>query len=532
MKLDAIILADSGSYSYSVSNPLKLTIEGRVADIQVVKNYLEHGGKLKFPIEGDGKMSWASSKKLNGLVLLDHLKNNSFNVELIDNFDEQRQVFKSLLTKDPYCIVISTTFIGNKLALNQLVSNIRYLAPNIPIIVGGPFIFMSYILYQRMRELDYETTLSKRDFLFLDYTEEPDADLFIVSLRGEETLVRAINRIKNNTSYRDLPNCAYRKKGSYYFTPQIEELTQRHNGLIDWSNMRDSVFERGVVPMQASIGCPYTCTFCNFVKDRRHTSIKPLDHLVSELKIVKMKGAQYVWFVDDNFRLGKDDLNKVCQRFIAEDLGLKWMTFVRADALKRVDPNLLRKAGCYEVQLGLESADVQVLKNMNKNATPELYHDVLNRLLSSGINCSCYFIMGFPGETVESVQRTRSFIIDHQMPECEGSLSWSIFPFILSPLSPIYEPKMRQRYNLTGYMEKWRHSTMDAKQAYEQVVKTIKGIDSSGPIYRGDNLDMLEALGFKKRKSFYAIRHRLSKAAIQNQLNEKEIYWSFQSVFK
>ena len=532
MKLDAIIVADSGSDSYSGSNPLKLKIDGRVADIQVVKNYIANAGKLRFPVDGDGQMSWTSSKKLNGLVLLDYLTKQSFCVELIDNYEAQKETFEAYLNQNPSAIVISTTFIGNKRFLRQLTLEIRGLDPSVPIIVGGPFIYFSYLMFQRMNEPDYLTHPAKDDFLFLAYGEEPEVDLYIISLKGENTLSEVLKKINNNQPFKDSPNCAYRKDGTYTFTKRDNDLQQGHNRQIDWNRMPDSVFTSRVVPLQASNGCPYNCSFCNFVKDRRYNFIKPLDHLIAEMKAVEMRGAQYVWFVDDNFRLGKDDLEMVCKRFIDEKIGLKWMTFVRADVLKRIDMNLLRQAGCFEVQLGLESADPQILKNMNKKTTPRLYDEILHKVLRSGINGSCYFIIGFPGETLESARRTRSFIIEHQLYEYEGSLSWSIFPFILSPLSPIYEPKMRHFYNLTGYMEKWRHATMDSKQAHEQVVQTIIEIDGTGPIYRGDNLRMLRELDFKKRKAFFALRHRLSKNAFQNQLKEEDMYNNFQRILE
>ncbi len=188
-------------------------------------------------------------------------------------------------------------------------------------------------------------------------------------------------------------------------------------------------FQFCVIPLQASSGCPYRCAFCNFVKNRKLTNIKPLNRLVSELKAVSKRGARYVWFIDDNFRLGKHDLNAVCQQLIDEEISVRWMTFIRASALRDVDAQLLRKAGCFEVQLGLESADPQVLVNMNKKATPALYSSVVSKLLSAGINCSCYFIFGFPGETNESVKRTRDFILEHQFPELRGIC---LGPFFLS----------------------------------------------------------------------------------------------------
>ncbi|MBW1999709.1 MAG: radical SAM protein, partial [Deltaproteobacteria bacterium] len=263
------------------------------------------------------------------------------------------------------------------------------------------------------------------------------------------------------------------------------------------------------------------------VKDRRLTSIKPIDHLITEMKEVSARGAKYIWFVDDNFRLGRDDLNEVCQRFLKEELDLKWMTFVRASTLKDIDIGLLRAAGCVEVQLGLESADPRILRNMNKKASPGLYSRVLERLLKGGISCSCYFIFGFPGETEETASRTRQFIRDHEFPESEGGLRWSFFPFILSPLSPIYEPEEREKYDLRGYLFEWEHRTMNTEQAREQVLKTFFQMENSGPIYREDNQEMLSSLGPKGRREFEAQRHRISKQALRGKDVKDDILKSF-----
>jgi radical SAM superfamily enzyme YgiQ (UPF0313 family) len=210
-----------------------------------------------------------------------------------------------------------------------------------------------------------------------------------------------------------------------------------------------------------------------------------------------------------------------------EDLQLKWMTFIRASTLKTVDVELLRRAGCTEVQLGLESADPKMLEHMRKQADPDLYDEVLQKLLSGGINCSCYFIIGFPGETLESVQRTREFIASHQYAEFEGNLAWSIYPFLLTPLSPIYEPALRKKYDLSGYMHNWEHRTMSSDLAKKYILQTFFEIENSGPIYRGDNQDIFHQIGPRARKKFEATRHLLSKAAVSGRLNKHDIIHAF-----
>jgi hypothetical protein len=80
-------------------------------------------------------------------------------------------------------------------------------------------------------------------------------------------------------------------------------------------------------------------------------------------------------------------------------------------------------------------------------------------------------------------------------------------------------------------MQKWKHKTMDSDQAIEQVLKTYHELQNSGPIYRGDNQDILNALGPQRRKKFEAMRHKLSKAALAGQLGSQEIILSFSKMF-
>ena len=530
MALDAIIIADSGSDSLSGTNPLKLKIENREATIQVVQNLVANDGRLQLPVQGDGMASWNSARKLNGIYLTNFLMTNNFNVELINSFYSEKDRFNKLLSNNPKAVIISTTFIPGKQTFAKLVSDIRSLAPDVTIIAGGPLLYMSYLMLKRRQDLDYDTHSAKSDFLFLEVDNEPAVDLYIISVCGEQTLCDVLDRVRNNRGYDDIPNLARLVGSTYFFSKQIDDPPNFEDTPVCWSEMPDSIYDSGVVPMQASAGCPYQCSFCNFTKDRRLTWIKPIDRLVGEMKAVKKRGARYVWFVDDNFRLGKEDLGKVCDRFIDENLDLKWMTFIRASTLETIDPEMLRKAGCYEVQLGLESADNQILLNMNKKATPELYKKVLKKLISAGINCSCYYIFGFPGETEESAQRTRDFIKQFDYTPYEGSLYWSMFPFILSPLSPIYEPKARQQFGITGYLHEWRHATMNSDQAKDQVLKTFLEIDTSGPIYRGDNLDLLCDLGPTLRKKFESTRHQLSKLALTGKLENASIYKAFKEI--
>ena len=527
MAFDAIIISDCGTSSFSGTNPLRLRIEGRVADIQTVMNYVANGGRLQPPIEGEERMSWSSAPKLNGLYLYSYLTRRGFNVELIDSFYDQRDEFSRFLENSPRAVIISTTFFFGKQTLKKLVDDIRAAATDVFIIAGGPLIYLSYLMLQRTSDAAYDTASAVNEFLFLKVDSEPDIDRYIISLRGERILADLLVRLGTGSAVGEIPNSARFNGKCYDFSGRIDDPADENDASMDWQVLPDSVFESKIIPMQASAGCPYHCAFCNFTKDRRLTYVKPLEVLIAEMKAVARRGARYIWFVDDNFRLGKGDIDEVCRRLIDEQVGLNWMTFIRASTLKTADIGLLKQAGCIEVQLGVESADSRILKNMNKKATPELYDEVIPKLLAAGINCSCYFIIGFPGETEATVRKTREFLVRHESREHDGSLSWSVFPFLLSPLSPIYEPAMRRRYGLSGYLDRWRHRTMNSEAAKEHLLKTFFELENSGPIYRGDNLDMLRRIGPQTSRRFAALRHRLTKASMQGRLGPNEVFESF-----
>jgi hypothetical protein len=119
-----------------------------------------------------------------------------------------------------------------------------------------------------------------------------------------------------------------------------------------------------------------------------------------------------------------------------------------------------------------------------------------------------------------------------QHPELPGSLSWSIYPFILVPLSPIYEPEQRQRYKLDGYMLDWQHETMGTETAHNAIKQAIMALNDSAPIYRDDNLDMLEALDPVTRKKFFRARLQLAKLETVGRADPETVFRTFDSILR
>ena len=528
--LDAIIISDSGDDTYSASSPLRLQIDGKIALIQYIRNYVENNGRIIPPVAGENENNWHTAPKLNGIRLLNYLKNQGIKAYLIDSYFNERNHFIHLLKERPKAVIISTTFISNKATLVHLARDIKELNPDLFLIAGGPFVFTSYLLSQRLHDKTYDTESPKKDYLFLDVDVEPKIDLYIIDQRGENLLSEVLDRLKINKSLENVPNTGYLDDyHQYVFSSRTDFFPTDIS--VNWEQLPETLFQSKVGNIQASTGCPYNCEFCNFVKDKRHTFIKPLDQLVEELKQVARKGIQYIRFVDDNFRLGKSDLNMVCRRIISEGLDLKWMSFIRASTLSETNFQLLKQAGCIEVQMGIESANQNILKGMNKQADPKMYKRVIQELLDIGINCSCCFIVGFPGETVETFEETLEFIQNIPEKNQLGEFYWSIYPFMLLPLSPIYEAEKRKQYSLNGYINHWKHATMSSDTAYHFIKTAFWRIESPTPIYSGDNMEMLNALSPEQRKNFLHLRHAWAKEALNNGIDKSRLVKDFAKFF-
>ena len=530
MSLDAIIISNFGTESLSASNPQRLTLNGRVADIQTIINYLRHNGITAEPVAGSDRENWSLAPTLNGIMLANFLKQRGYSTELINDYYRDQEQFVRAIRRNPRLIAVSTSFVYSKDHLINVVNDIRQQAPAALVVAGGPFIYQSYLIHERSCEPIYSSKEIKQTYLFFD-NKQPAIDLYVVSQRGESTLCHLLAALRNNQSPKTIPNIAWYENGAVLFTRQFDEPAQSEDCFVNWNELDKSFFSSKVMSMQASTGCPHRCAFCNFTRDSRLVLSKPLDRIILEFKELAQQGIQYVWFVDDNFMLGTGDLNTSLRRLAEENPGIKWMSFIRADALKNIDYTLLRRAGCIEVQLGLESADPTILRNMNKKADPETYRSVVKNLLKVGINCSCYFIFGFPGETTETAQRTRDFIHSIEYPELEGVMRWSLYPFLLVPLSPIFEEEQRKRYGLNGSLFNWSHSTMNTAQAIREVAETILTCERSGAIYRSDNLSLLDTMTNEQKKLFYAVRNKLSNRMMAEKLHSSEIIQMFRKVF-
>lgn len=155
-------------------------------------------------------------------------------------------------------------------------------------------------------------------------------------------------------------------------------------------------------------GCINRCTYCcsTFYGPLRHRTV---DHLIKELKWTEELGIKEIRFFDLGFTNNLGWAEKLLDRMKGEGIDLIWTCNARSDRLPDEILVKMREAGCHAISIGGESGDPTVLKNVKKNVTPEMIASAVERTRKAGISPMVYFMMGLPGETRETAQRTIDF---------------------------------------------------------------------------------------------------------------------------
>ena len=211
-------------------------------------------------------------------------------------------------------------------------------------------------------------------------------------------------------------------------------------------------------------GCPYRCGFCNypFLFDDTKFRTKSAQRIADDWALYAAAGAEYVSCLDSLFTMPKRRLVALCEQLIDRKNGLKWLCYARSDDLAdRETVELMKAAGCVEVQIGIESGDQGQLDRMNKRNTVEKNGLALVNCREVGITTAVTVILGYPGETERSLLNTLAFL--------KASPPDFYYP---APFNarveyvPILQPESRQKYGIQlandgrSSQPYWRHATM------------------------------------------------------------------------
>ncbi|MBL4704098.1 MAG: B12-binding domain-containing radical SAM protein [Flavobacteriales bacterium] len=366
-------------------------------------------------------------------------------------------------------IGISVMFSHNWPNTRELIAAIKHKFPKIPIVLGGEF----------------PSSNVKECF------EESEVDVVCIG-EGEETILAIAHALKGEKSLDEVEGVAFRNGQAYQVNPRRKRISnvdeiiwpaweyfniEAYKKLKFGSGLRINSSE-GIIPILATRGCPYSCTFCTSPTMWTTTYItrSPTDVVDEIAHYAKHYQATNFPFQDLTAILKKQWIIEFCEVLIRRNLGINWQlpSGTRSEVIDENVAELLYKSGLKQMGLAVESGNDEIRKKIKKKVKRDQIYYNIKSAVKSGLTIQVYFIIGFPGETKPAVRQTLKMMrkvawmgaqdvgLNHYMPlagtELQNAGENGLIPQEDLYMIPLYGHKIG--------MDDWRKVNKELSSAY------------------------------------------------------------------
>jgi|GEM_PF-402266 len=271
---------------------------------------------------------------------------------------------------------------------------IKEALPGVPVVVGG--------LVPSILGTELFKTLPEPDFLVLN--------------DGEQTLVELADALENGADLRGIPGLISRIGDRLFEGPQrplareLDRFGMPSYDLLPMDRYRE---EGAPVWLETKRGCPYRCRFCSVntpssygvVRFRNpETCVDEIEH------VVKRYGITSFAIADDTFNLKQRYANRFCDEILRRGLRIRWNIDTRADCLTRDGLDLMCRAGCQNVMMGVEVGSEEGLLSIQKGVTRQRLVEAFHMVRAAGMRPTALLITGLPGVNHVDFAETARFI--------------------------------------------------------------------------------------------------------------------------
>jgi len=296
-----------------------------------------------------------------------------------------------------------TSQVDNALKVSEIVKKVN---SNILTVVGGPHV----------------STVPEA------FLKEATAVDIVVIGEGEYALLEIVEFFEGKKILSNILGIAYRQEGCVIvndrrpFLENLDELPYPAYHLINMEyyltnkNIGYRSFQNRAISMITSRGCPFNCCFCSVhlhmgKKFRAHSTQYVLNHIQH---VVDKYNVKNIFFEDDNLTFDLKRFETICDGLIEHKIKIGWETpnGVRADCLTLELLKKMKQSGVVSVFVGVESGDPEILNNVICKSL-DLNHviEFAKNAKQIGLKTGAFYIIGFPGEKKENMQRTVNFAL-------------------------------------------------------------------------------------------------------------------------
>lgn len=387
-----------------------------------------------------------------------YLWRRGFSFDYINLFQQEKDLFRQkLLSDDILTVAITTTLYVTPQPIIDIISFIRQYNDRVKIVLGGPYVSNQIKLLSAAELEDL--------FFYLD------ADFYVLSSEGELALANIVGALKSGAGLDAIPNVVYKTDEGYVTTAAAPEWNALEENMVNYSLFPKQDMKE-FVSLLTSKSCPFSCSFCGFPQRKGKYTYMSVDLVEKELNAIRDLGTvNTLTFLDDTFNVPRPRFKELLRMMIRNNYGFKWNCFYRSDHGDEETIELMAKAGCEGVFLGVESGSDAMLERMNKTSRRKHYLKAIPLLNAAGIETNVSLVLGFPGETEATVQETID-LIEQARPDYYRAQLW-----YCDPVTPVWNK--RGEYGIEGYGFNWSHTTMDFQTACDLIYKMFLTVENS-----------------------------------------------------
>jgi len=330
------------------------------------------------------------------------------------------------------CFFINANQIGNHSSILEIIKFLKKKYPSTPII----------ILENAQAVTAYSLSKVKDEFLDLECQYILIGDLENIAIEVYKNLenpeyLSNINGIITKTFCNDKIN--FIKNLDELNFPAWEDFALENYWKLGYAH--GPLSSKRYLPILSSRGCPYPCNFCVIpqTNERKWRSRSP-ENVVSELEYFmdKLKITEF-HFEDLNSTVNDTRTKELCNLIIDKKIKIKWkiVAGTKVESIKDKETvMLLKKSGCNYISISPESGSAELMKDINKPFNYNHALKIVKEMNKNKIFSQACFIVGYPGETIVDLKKTRKMIFDLTKRGID-----EIAVFIITPIpgSKIYE---------------------------------------------------------------------------------------------
>jgi radical SAM superfamily enzyme YgiQ (UPF0313 family) len=304
---------------------------------------------------------------------------------------------------DAEFIGISAIFTHEWPAVTHLIDLLKKRHPNCFIVVGG------------------EHVTAMPEFSLL--TSRADA---LVLGEGEETAVALYQALKTKSPLSAIAGLVFRESEKIVVNPRrarrktVDEIAWPAWHLFSLKTYHENRFSGGAftdgitVPILATRGCPYQCTYCSSPNMWTTSWIpRSAKKVVDEIEFyVKQYGARNFPFQDLTAIIKKGWILDFCREILDRKLEITWQfpSGTRCEVIDKEVADLLRRSGMISMAYAPESGNEETRRFIKKKMQTDRLVESIEAAVSEKINISLFIVIGFPHDTGESVAANLPFV--------------------------------------------------------------------------------------------------------------------------